>query len=291
MIRRLFLALLVLASAPAAALDVLVVVASGDSYELMARGAALQLERDGLSVEVVGASERNLRARLAEVETVLGVGSPAVEVVCAAEWRGNLVYVVYDPESLSLPEQPGFMTGIALRVPFDQQLAQLRLLLPGARRVGVLYDPLRSSEVLEEAKSAARRHGIEVVGGGVRRAGDLLRQARLLAPNVDVLWALDQSVLTRSSLDALTLYSLRNRLPLLALSKASVDRGALAAVVPDLEAAGVQAAEVAGNLTRSGAASVSRKPRTVSSTELIVNPASARRLEIEWSVSSERGHP
>ena len=286
---RVWLALMLVASAvqPRESESVLVVLSSGEPYLQMARQTKAVLEGGGSAVTTVRLDSPELKSEMARHNRLVAVGSRAVRRIGTVDWSGTLVFLAYDPAAIGLPDpgqvSPG-VTGLALQVSVREQLEKLSELLPDVQRIGVLYDPLKTQKRVSAARDAASQLGLKLVPVGVRVPGELMDQARLLAPQVDAVWALDQSVMTQGSQRALTLFALRARLPLLAISKSYVDRGALAAVVPDLNELGRRAGEMMLEILQGAEPSsipVESPPQCI----VEVNAATSRRLGIDASGS------
>jgi putative ABC transport system substrate-binding protein len=214
---------------------------------------------------------------------VVGIGSRAVRFARERAPEIPLVYaMVLDPASLGLPvpgEIPsGLVTGVTMEVTPDRQFGLMHELLPGVRRVGVLYDPAVSGEAVRRAAVTARSTGLELVPQAVRSEGEVLRAARLLAPDVDALWALaDPTVLTSANARALILLSLRSRRPLFAMSEGFVRSGALAALAADPGEVGSRAGELGLQVLR-GEPPAQLRPEPPPRLAIYLNLATAEHL-------------
>jgi len=120
------------------------------------------------------------------------------------------------------------MTGILLEVPLDRQLGAIRSLLPGQRRVGVLYDPSKTSAVVEEARRQAKAFGLELVAVQVSTEKDVPASLRTLLPTVGALWLVpDSTVLTDESLRYILNTALDEKVPVIGFSPEFARSGAL----------------------------------------------------------------
>ena len=187
------------------------------------------------------------RVRRAKPNLIITVGSLATASALAGSTTEPIVFsmVLY-------PEQSGFLTGrervtgASLDIPADVQFAYVRRLLPGARRVGVLFHPAETGAVVEAARGAASKHGLTLVAKPIAERDDVVAAMRALMEEVDVVWAVaDGHVYTPQATSALILTSLRRRVPLLGLSIGHVRAGALAALYCDYEDVGEQTAALA----------------------------------------------
>jgi putative ABC transport system substrate-binding protein len=237
----------------------------------------LQIEDEAGSLRMIVSARPSL---------VLAVGSRAARVVHSGAPGIPMVYaMVLDPGSVGLPgpgDAPSAgVTGISLDVPLEDQFALIRSMVPSARRVGVLYDPSISGDAVRKVDAAARSIGLKLVAQAVRSSASALDAAELLAPSVDVMIAIaDPTVFTSANTRALILLWLRARVPLFAMSEGFVRSGALAALVPDAEAAGQRAGRIAVQILQGSSPSALR-PEPPPLISLFLNRASASHLGIE----------
>jgi len=193
------------------------------------------------------------------------------------------------------PRQSGFLgrpghliTDASLDIPPEVQFAYLRRVLPNARRVGVLYHPGDTGDVVGAATSAAAATGLELIAETVERPADAAAAMEQLLPRVDVVWSVsDPQVFTATTTSALVLATLRRRVPFIGLSPAHVRFGALAALSSDWADIGQQTAELARRVLRGDP--VDRMPVTVPRTvRLAINLHTARHLGTAVPADVER---
>jgi len=135
----------------------------------------------------------------------------------------------------------------------EVQLQWLQNLLPQAKRVGILYDPVKSSNLIRELEEAARRKNIEIVLFEVDSPKQLQTGLKYISRNADVLLAIpDATVYTGKTAKEVLLFSYRNRIPFVGLSSTWVKAGALYAIEVDYRDVGRQAAELASKILQGG---------------------------------------
>ncbi|HKQ60403.1 MAG TPA: ABC transporter substrate binding protein [Candidatus Polarisedimenticolaceae bacterium] len=213
------------------------------------------------------------------------IGSRAVRLARESPTPRPLVYaMVLDPESVGLPASAGPradplpVTGVSMDVTPDRQFELLKNLVPGVRRIGVIYDPAVSGEAVRQAAAASHLLGLTLVPQAVRGEGEVLAAARLLAPQVDAFWAVaDPTVLTAANARALILHCLRARKPLVALSEGYVRSGALAALAADPLQVGLRAGELARRVL-SGERPADLRPEPPPRLAVFLNRATAEHL-------------
>lgn len=121
-------------------------------------------------------------------------------------------------------------SALYLNQPPGRQLDLIRLALPQARRVGVLWGP---DSVASEAalEAAAQARGLRVVGVPVRPDEPVFAGLKKILDESDVLLALaDPQIYNSNSIQNILLTSFRAQIPMLAFSPAYVRAGALMAV-------------------------------------------------------------
>lgn len=176
-----------------------------------------ELRRQG--VRVVIALGRNGLKAAAGLDRDIGVVAGAVVSAPEADMRGMTVH--------SLAPDPMLL--------FDR----LRAMMPGVRRVFVVYDPRQNAWLLRLAREAARANGLELVA---QEAPDLKTAMRLYQevvagadPRRDALWLPQDSVtVEESAVLPVVLQEAWNRgLAVFSSSVAHVKRGALFSLYPN----------------------------------------------------------
>jgi putative ABC transport system substrate-binding protein len=157
--------------------------------------------------------------------------------------------------SMVLPAQfPGLvgnnMSGVSMRIPADKYFAAIEEVFPGARRVGIIYDPRHTDAFIREALDAAQRRGMTLVLKKADMASEVPSLIDAMRGKIDVfLMVPDVTVISPETVKYLLFFSFRNNVPVFSFSNKYVEMGAVAAlnVVPfDI---GLQAGEMAKRLS------------------------------------------
>jgi ABC-type uncharacterized transport system substrate-binding protein len=152
------------------------------------------------------------------------------------------------------------VTALYIDQPFGRQLDLLRLALPAAHRVGVLWG---AESVSQEAllASAAQTRTLELSEGVYAEGQPLIGALRAALRDADVLLAVaDSTVYNPSSVSNILLTSYRAKTPVLAFSPAYVKAGALLSVHSTAAQAGAQIANMAGNFLQTSVLPASQYP-------------------------------
>ena len=121
-------------------------------------------------------------------------------------------------------------SALYLNQPVGRQLDLIRLALPQARRVGVLWGADSAANELG-FEAAAQGRGLRVVGVSVRPEEPVFTGLKKILDDADVLLALaDPQIYNSNSIQNILLASFRAQVPMLAFSPAYVRAGALMAV-------------------------------------------------------------
>jgi putative ABC transport system substrate-binding protein len=136
--------------------------------------------------------------------------------------------------------------GISMNIPPIEQFKILQQAVPRAKRIGVVYDPLKTGGQIAEAIESAKSLGMHIVPQKIASSEEAIDAIDRMEGNVDAIWMVpDTTAITRESMKYILLFSFRNDLPLIGLSEKYVKNGALFALSFDSEDIGRQAGEIA----------------------------------------------
>lgn len=167
------------------------------------------------------------------------------------------------------------LSALYLNQPLGRQLDLMRLALPQARRVGVLWGAdSQSQEAMLE--SAAQARGLKVVGVQIKPEEPVFNGLKKILDESDLLLALaDPQIYNSSSIQNILLASFRAQVPMLAFSPAYVRAGALMAVYSTPAQIGQQAGLLARGVLQGQPLGVPQYPLQF---EVSVNEHVARSL-------------
>ncbi len=215
----------------------------------------------------------------AEACRALGRPAAAAPVLCALLPRASFERVLRDTGRRS----GALLSALYLNQPVGRQLDLMRLALPQARRVGVLWGPdSQISETLLEAAAQAR--GLQVVGVSVRPDEPVFNGLKKILDESDLLLALaDPQIYNSNSIQNILLASFRAQVPMLAFSPAYVRAGALMAVYSTPAQIGQQAGLMARGVLQGQPLGVPQYPLQF---EVSVNEHVARSLGLRLDAGS-----
>lgn len=135
-------------------------------------------------------------------------------------------------------------SGIVLDQPWSRQVGLIRLLLPRAKRIGLLLSAA-NAQTLSELGDAAAAQGMALDAVQIDDASQMFSRLRTLLAKIDVLLAVpDRDLINRNTLEGYLMSAYRAGIPVIGYSPSMVDAGALAAVYSAPEDVGRQLAEI-----------------------------------------------
>ena len=236
-----------------------VLIVSSDTaaaYTQTAEALTDHLVRQGIArTDIVQSLATELAARFKSGQpprptVYVALGSEATQLLTAAGTQAPVLSALIPRSSFErIVRSQGKtvsarLSAIYLDQPLARQLALVRLALPQAKRLGVLWGA-ESADRATGLRPLVAAHGLELQETRVTQADDLpLALAQVLGGS-DVLLALaDPAIYNSNTLQNILMSSFRARVPLVAFSPAYVRAGAVLALYTTPVQAGQQAAEL-----------------------------------------------
>lgn len=226
--------------------------------------------------------------RASDAALVLAVGLKAamaakLEIVD----RPVIFAMVLDPVKHDLA--PPNMTGVLLEVPLDRQFSLIRSVLPGVKRIGVLYDPSKTSLTIDDARRHAKAQGFDLVTSQVASEKYVPSALRALLPTIGALWlAPDSTVLTDESLRFILNTAFDQAVPVIGFSPEFVRSGALMSLSVNYDDVGRQAGTLARKIM-GGQLTLPLKAVPADRIKMAINLKTAKFLGIEIPKELENG--
>lgn len=237
------------------AAETLVIVSSERSAAYMEAAQTLlgELERSGVArsdMLLLTASEWSELRTLAP-KLFVTLGAEAANALAKAELRAPVLCTLLPRSSFeralqqSARKSSSRFSALYLDQPLSRQLELIRVALPTARRVAVLWGPEPQAEA-PVLKALAQANGLELVEASVGHDESLFPALKQILEEADLLLAVpDPEVYNSNNIQNILLTSFRARVPMLAFSPAYVRAGALLALHVTPTQIGQQAATLA----------------------------------------------
>jgi len=237
----------------------------------------------------VNTQELSTDLRRRDVRAVIALGRNGLKVASTLDRTLGIVA----GGVLSVPESEAQGMSVLSLAPDPALLfARLKMLMPGARRVVVVYDPRQNAWLIKLARDAAKVHGLELVAyeaedlkSAIRVYQDTLNNAD---PKRDVLWLpQDSTTVDEATVLPLVLQEAWNHnLAVFSSSVTHVKRGALFSLYPNNAELGRALAGWAMGYLSSGTAF--RGVRPLKEVLVAVNTRTANHLGINLNALQQR---
>lgn len=189
---------------------------------------------------------------------ILALGTRAIEQAQLSFPDIALVASMVLKDNVTRP--PAQYRAILLQIPAAVQLQWLVKFLPAVRKVGILYDPDRSSDLINAFQEASAGTGIDIVPVKINSVAQLKEGLQYISKHADALLAVpDATVYSGKTAKEVLLFSYRNSIPFIGLSSTWVEAGALYALEVNYIDIGRQCAESARQIL--AGASPATEPR------------------------------
>ncbi|MFQ6009446.1 MAG: ABC transporter substrate-binding protein, partial [Candidatus Zixiibacteriota bacterium] len=133
-------------------------------------------------------------------------------------------------------------------VPTNVQFTYFKRIVPGLKRIGVLYTD-STAALIPGAQAEAKRLGMNLIAIKVGDVKELPKAMDSLSAIVEGIWSLaDPNLFDPQSTRYILLNSLRKSIPFMGFSRNVVESGALFALDFDYKAVGRQAGEIANRI-------------------------------------------
>jgi len=216
---------------------------------------------------------------------IVPISTPSAQAVISATSDIPVVFTaVTDPLGAKLVtnlEKPGGnVTGMSDLSPVGQHLDLIHAIVPGAKKIGVPYNPGEANAVtlVKLLKEKAAPLGMEIVEAPAPKSADVQAAAQSLVGKADVIYVPTDNTIV-SALESVIGVGTDNKLPVFAGDTDSVKRGAIAAVGFDYYDVGRQTGKIVARILKG------EKPgdiavQGVEITQLFVNPGAAQKMGV-----------
>ncbi len=221
-----------------------------------------------------------------QVDMVLAIATPsAITMASETQTIPILITAVTDPVAAKLVESNGHpgtnVTGTTDMTPVKAQLELLKQIVPGAKKVGVIYN---SSEINSEvqvgiAKDAAAELGLEIVEATVTSSAEVMQVTQSLVGKADALYAPTDNMVASSIASAVAVAE-ENDIPFVVGEAGMVKGGALATIGIDYYKLGRQTGEMALRVIE-GEKPADMAIESQKDLDVVVNLGAAERMGVE----------
>lgn len=231
---------------------VIVVSQDADPYREALAGFRKELERGGGILTFQVLQLQGDSARATQVLSQAGAKTSLVLALGTLATRESLQHFHGVPVVAGMILTPSEIegapnaTGVFLQFPVETELEWLARLLPGQRRVGVLYHSAEAKERIAQAQKLAAGVNLNIQAYQVDGPQQIPDALQSLSNGADVLWGItDPMIYNPETAKSLLLFSFQHQIPLVGQSTPWVKAGALYALDRDYNDIGAQCALLA----------------------------------------------
>ena len=184
-------------------------------------------------------------------ELILAIGMDALTKIKEIDDIPIIYMMVLNPQAITFGEKN--ISGISMTLSPEKQVTALLEVLPAVKRVGTLYNPDRTGNLIKEAVNAAHNMGISLVTEKVQSTKEVPSALKNIQKKIDAFWMIpDITVYSPETIEFLLLFLLENQKPIISFSEKYVELGALMSISVDPFDIGNQAGEMAKAILSNG---------------------------------------
>ena len=223
-----------------------------------------------------------------KVDLICGIATPSAQSAYNAAMKADVPVIytaVTDPVAAELADKDGKpvgeVTGTSDKLPVEEQLKMIREMLPGAKKIGIMYTTSEANSVsaIKEYKSLVKKYDFELVEKGITTTADVSLAADDLLSKVDCITNLTDNTVV-ASLSTILDKANEKKIPVFGSEIEQVKIGCLAAEGIDYIALGKQTGKMAAKVLKGEAKASEQNFETITEPGFYVNNKVAEDLGI-----------
>lgn len=252
-------------------------------------------EGENLSVKINNAdADMAVPAQIAQgfvadkMDLICAIATPSAQAAYNAAMKSKIPVIytaVTNPETAELAgadKNPvGAVTGTSDRLPVEEQLKMIREVLPGAKKIGILYTTSEANSVysIEQYEKLADKYGFTIEKSGITTSADISLAAADLLGKVDCLTNLTDNTVVNALPTILNMAN-EKKIPIFGSEIEQVKIGCLAAEGLDYVALGKTTGKMAAKILKGEAKAEEMPYEEISESSLYINSKVAEDLGI-----------
>lgn len=183
-------------------------------------------------------------------DVILAIGNEALKQVRDIHTVPVVYCMVLHPEKLIKNRRN--IAGVSMSIAPEKQLATLVTALPGAGKIGIVYDPDETGAFVSAVKKIAPRYDCKIIAEKIARPQDAPGALLGMVDKIDIFWMMpDRSLITPLTVDYIFDLCLRKNKPVISFAEKYVASGAVLSIGIDPFDIGRQSAELAKKILAS----------------------------------------
>ena len=257
-------------------------------------------EGENLTIEYVNAQADPGTAGLTasnfvtkKVDMICAIATPSATTAYNATMNGDIPVIytaVTDPVGAGLANADGSpvgnVTGTSDVLAVDAQLQMIRLILPEAKTIGIIYTTSETNSVsaIAQYKAVAGEYGFEIVDSGVTAMSEVALAAADICGKVDCITNLTDNTVV-SALQTVLEEANKAGIPVFGSEVEQVKNGCVASMGLEYIELGKQTGRMAAKVLKGEAKASEMNFEVISEPSLYVNFAAAKKLNLELPAS------
>ncbi|VAX08411.1 hypothetical protein MNBD_GAMMA26-569 [hydrothermal vent metagenome] len=226
---------------------------NADKYDVFATAFSMAFPNENISVinmdEDIGKG-RKLMEKFDKEKTdmVVALGPRAAWVSKQGHDTPVLISMLSQPGRYGLNDSPG----VSLDYSMEQRLKEFIKVIPGTKRIGIIYSE-GNDEFVAEAITVANRIGLKIFEKKISDITKLKGALDEILPLIDALWMRTDKVVTSNVTvvkQMIILQALQSKIPIIGSNKWAVNNGALFCLFTDYEDIGRQTGSMARRMLK-----------------------------------------
>lgn len=223
-------------------------------------------------------------------EVIVGITTPSAQAIHSAVRGKNIPLIfsaVTDPVGANLVKDLDLtvenITGTIDLPPIKQQLALIKKLVPGLKKIGVIYNPgeINSIKQIEKLEMLARKEGVEIIKAPAAKSSEIYGAANKLAGAVEAFYLPNDNTVI-SALESIVRVANEHNIPTIASDDQSIKSGVLVSLANNQYEVGRDTGKLIARILNGESAS--KIPVFISSNPHIsFNLQTAKKLKIDVS--------
>lgn len=179
------------------------------------------------------------------------------------------------------------ITGVHMELSPELQLKRLFAVAPGLERIGLIFRQSLHGKFAASAETYIHGRGFSLISAPVSTAREISAALSRMSGRIDAVWMLpDPNLVSRETMEAMVLFSMKNKTPIITFSEKYLKRGAALSISFDPEGLGEQAAGMVNQLLV-GFSVEKLPPQDPISTRIIANKRILNKLNLKINESKE----
>jgi putative ABC transport system substrate-binding protein len=182
---------------------------------------------------------------------ILAIGANALKQAIRIRNTPIIYLMVLNPEKIIRGREN--VAGVRMIIPPEKYLEVMDKLNLPSLKVGILYDPSYSDNLMKSVMQSAQSKGIDITAKAVSKPKEVPDMLKKMKGSFNLFWMLpDPSVVTADTVEYLLLFSQQYRVPIVTFADKYLQMGAMISLDIDSFDLGKQGGEIANTILAGG---------------------------------------